>query len=184
MLAAHSDSYVLGIDPGARNLGVAATNNSIGECVDLGALLDTPIQVCVANAVRALTPLIRAPSGFAVAIEEQLVAKFNEKAAVAARLFAVQGALQACCMVYGKPLYLVSPSELKRHFNWKFMGGYNANKLWCIGRCRELWPEWYNFSAKAQNDHACDAKLLAEYLKTRLCNEQAGAAQDTGQAAP
>jgi Holliday junction resolvasome RuvABC endonuclease subunit len=168
---------VLGIDPGARNLGKANTDERIGETVDLGPLKDVPIHESVARAIRDLAPHLKDSQCVGVAMEEQLAGKFYEKSLVAAKLFAVQGAIQSACMIYGKRLFMVSPQELKRHFNWKFMGGYNANKLWCVSRCAELYPSWVSYAPEKRNiDHACDAKLLAHYVSEKynlLFDEQA-----------
>jgi hypothetical protein len=96
-------------------------------------------------------------------MEEQLVGRYKEKAQVASKMFAVFGAIQAASMLSGKPLHIRTAMEVKRYYGWRFTGGYEENKLWAKTMCARKWPQWYMISG--QKDHACDAKLLAEYLK-------------------
>lgn len=161
MLTKSGHSYVLGIDPGARNLGIASSDDSVGETIDLGPLYETPLHLCVANAVRAVNIHLKDPMCIALCMEEQLVGRYKEKAQVAAKMFAVFGAIQATTMTHNKPMHIRTALEVKRHFGWRFTGGYESNKIWAKQLCEQKWPRW---SLMGQTDHACDAKLLAEYL--------------------
>lgn len=153
-------------------------------CVDLGKLHETSVVDATQEAIKSVSMILKDPKCIAVALEEQLACKFSDKSAVASKLFSVMGAVLACCMTMDKPCVLVSTQELKRHFGWRYIGGYNANKEWCKEKCKELFPLWFSKQYEV-TDHACDAKLLAEYVKTRCYpnnnnNEQARGAQATG----
>lgn len=97
-------------------------------------------------------------------MEQQLDFCAGKSITVTTKLHDVQGAIVSLCMLRGKPLYMVTPHELKRYYGWRFRGGHAQNKAWAVDICAARYADWYSFCA-ARTDHACDAKLLSEYVR-------------------
>jgi hypothetical protein len=181
----HAGKYVLGLDPGARNLGYAASGrDDIGGVIDLGHLLDVPLTQCVAHAVRCLDVYLKDPMCIAGAAEEVFVSPAMPRS-ILLKLGAIFGAIETAFITNGKPFHARPSQEVKRAFGWRYLGGYEQNKAWSLAVCGSHWPRWYDATEAHRTDHACDAKLLAEYVTSQHpAYEQAcrPAQADSGQA--
>lgn len=160
-------SYDIGIDPGARNLGVAANDDSVFlPCtLDLGPLDHTSNSEVVRTLIESLCYQFSDPRLEEVFCEAGISDKFNSKRQlVSARLFLVQGALQSLAFTSGKRFTLVQPRSVKtRHWGDEWVSGqsYDSNKRLAVLKCVQLFGTLYSL----HTDHACDAKLLAVWKK-------------------
>lgn len=164
-------SYDIGIDPGARNVGVASNDDSVFEpcTLDLGPLDHTSNSDVVRTLIESLCYQFSDPRLEEVFCEAGISDKFNSKRQlVSARLFLVQGALQSLSFSCGKRFTLVAPRSVKtRHWGDEWISGldYNVNKQLAVSKCAELFGDHYLH----YTDHACDAKLLAVWRKPHQC---------------
>lgn len=159
----------MGCDPGARNLGLGCTLRFPPVCADLGAVKQTSAGTAVREAVQALAhyldrvlALVGQERTICMAMERQFFfMPKGQDPAIFARLHQVAGACMATALLRGVPVRMVDPVSLKAHFGWKAQGGHEANKAWAVRLCREHIPLY----ADCTNDHACDARLLAQYIQ-------------------
>ena len=158
--------YDIGVDPGARNTAVAASDDRVFlPCVlDLGPLHSTSDEQVVATLCGSLWPLFSDPNLRRVIVEAQPAALWAEKPAkISARNFLVQGALQTLAFAWDKEFVLVTPLAWKRHYNngaWAKLS-YEENKAWSVKKAAELFGPAY----AGRVHHACEAKLLATFAR-------------------
>lgn len=164
--------YDIGVDPGARNLGIAASNDSVFQaCVlDLGGLERASNQDVIDLLNASLVGLFSDPALRCVVVEAGETGPFaaQKDLRITARLFLVQGALQAMAYLWSKEFLLVRPMQWKRAYNggtWKALSA-EENKRWSVSMAAELFGSDY----KKKIHHACDAKLLSQY-KIRFIDE-------------
>lgn len=159
---AASTTYDIGVDPGARNTAVAASDDRVFlPCVlDLGPLHTTTDAQVVDTLCSSLWFVFSDPNLRRVIVEAQPASLWAEKPPkISARNFLVQGALQSMAHAWNKEFVLVTPMAWKRFYNygkWDKMS-YEENKAWSVKKAVELFGEEYARRAH----HACEAKLLA-----------------------
>lgn len=176
----------MGIDPGARNIGYACSGEKallLAGVIRYGRMADTRVIELVYYVIQEFTKIFkdaRCPKN--INIEDQPSSHTGLSHAVSMRIHAVQAALFALAISNGKRVRCTSPTEWKKAFGWKYMGGYDKNKQWAIDTCRNLYFEsWMRFLPieLRKSDHVCDAKLLAEQYKRVILNERSAAASST-----
>lgn len=158
--------YDIGFDPGARNTAVACSNDAVFQpCVlDLGPLTQSSDRDVVDILNHSLISIFSDPALRCVICEAGETAAFaaQKDFRVSARLFLIQGALQTLSFVWNKDFRLIRPAVWKRAYNngiWKSIS-YEANKQWSVDKAVELFGEQY----RRRIHHACEAKLLSEYV--------------------
>lgn len=130
--------------------------------LDLGPLETTSTADAVRVLVDSLSHVLGDQNVERVVCEAQLVDHFNSKRQlISARLFEVQGAVRALCLLYSVELKMVTPMAVKREYwpVWRTGNSHAENKRLAIEKCSELYGDHYS----SYSDHACDAKLLAMY---------------------
>lgn len=161
-------SYDVGVDPGARNVGVAANDDNVFQpfAIDLGGLECTSNSGIVSALREQFWTILTDDRLDTVYCEAGIVNTFaSKRQLISARLFLVQGALQALCEAWNKEFVLVQPYAVKKRFwgdSWK-SGRTNAeNKTSSLDLCLQ------RFGYTNVVHHACDAKLLALWNKPHI----------------
>lgn len=161
-------SYDVGVDPGARNVGVAANDDNVFQpfAIDLGGLECTSNSQIVSALREQFWVILTDDRLDTIYCEAGIVDKFHSKRQlISARLFLVQGALQALAETWNKKFELVQPYAVKKRFwgsEWQSGRTNEENKKKSVEKCREL----FNYNGVVH--HACDAKLLAIWRKQHV----------------
>jgi Holliday junction resolvasome RuvABC endonuclease subunit len=162
--------YDIGVDPGARNVGVAASDDNAfrPHVIDLGPLERTSNSEIVSRLSDSIWPILADDRLENIYCEAGITNTFaSKRQLISARLFLVQGALQALCETWNKKFFLVSPYAVKkRHWGDSWISGRTneENKQESVRKCVELFGSNYTNTIH----HACDAKLLAVWTKEHV----------------
>jgi hypothetical protein len=164
-----SSFYDIGVDPGARNTAIAASDDAVFQpaALDLGPMRTTSDEMAIHVLLESVGWIFSDPKLRYVIIEACEVGPWTEKDGkkdprVVARTYLVQGALQTLAHQWSKELILVRPAVWKRVMNdgaWSAMS-YEDNKRWSVSRAAELFGEAY----RTRIHHVADAKLISNYM--------------------
>lgn len=153
-------------------MGVACNDDSVfTPCtLDLGGLYQVTNKEVVDTLNESVLPLFSDPLFKTFICDAGLVNVRERKTElITARIFLVQGALQALAYAWNKEFVLVSPMEIKKRYwgpDWR-KHSHAVNKQLVIDKCVELYGGHY----RGYSDHACDAKLLAMWNLSSNNNE-------------
>lgn len=163
---------IVGIDPGARYVGVASTDDTVIQphVIDLGPLGDESLPSIVHKLSNMVAAIAIDDRVLAFGCEKQLDSTLAKKpAAVTTRLIAVQTAIQTMCYCIRKRFIIISPRDIKLfHKMPTATGDHAVNKKLAVDKCVELYGDAY----REHVHHVCDAKLVATAAEHFLSEDQ------------
>lgn len=146
-----SVTKILGVDPGTTNLGYCLINATDASIISQGT-----ISIAIDKTVKGAHAKIA--NGVVNALRESILNAdhVTVEGQMRARMHIVNGSVLGASIALGKPVSVVVPCSVKRHFGLPLKVSYLSHKKNAIEKANQL-------GAGSVTSHAADAYLCARY---------------------